>query len=156
MDAEEAIAREAMRETMARYNQAGDRGRIDEVVQCFTPDGVLAVAGEPPVEGREAIAAFMRGVVDISRKAVDEGKRRRGLMRHHVSSVLVERTGPASGAARSYFLVLTEDGLDHWGTYRDRFERIGEQWLLAERSVRVDAAVRRTRYSKGMPEETAG
>ena len=58
MDAEEAVAREAMRETIARYNQAGDRGRIDELLQCFTEDGVLAISGEEPLEGRAPHAAL--------------------------------------------------------------------------------------------------
>ncbi len=36
--------------------------------------------------------------------------------------------------------MLTLHGLDHWGRYTDRFERVDERWLFAHRAVRVDGA----------------
>jgi len=41
IDAWELAVREAVRGTLARYNHAGDRGRIHELAEQFTADGVL-------------------------------------------------------------------------------------------------------------------
>ena len=38
----------------------------------------------------------------------------------------------------SYFTVLTEIGLDHYGRYRDTFVPVGDQWLIEHRYVSVD------------------
>ena len=45
MTLDELIARECVRDTYARYNHAGDRGRIEELAACFTVDGILEVKG---------------------------------------------------------------------------------------------------------------
>ena len=42
MEQWELIARESIRDTVARYNHAGDSGRYDDMIGCFTVDGVLA------------------------------------------------------------------------------------------------------------------
>jgi hypothetical protein len=34
--------------------------------------------------------------------------------------------------------VVTERGPDHWGRYRDRFERLGGRWLFRHRRVTID------------------
>jgi hypothetical protein len=141
MDAPEAMAREAMRETMARYNQAGDRGRIEELASCFALDGVLVVGDDAPIEGRDAIRSFMEGVADFGRAQAAHP-----LLRHHVSSVLVERTSADEGAAKSYFFAITDIGPDHWGSYRDRFRRVDNRWLFAHRSVRVDGYAPGSRF----------
>ncbi len=138
MRPEEAAAREAIRETLARYNHAGDRGRLEELAGCFAPDGVLEIPGEPPLEGREAIRRRLAGVVDASRAR----REARGAfrIRHHVSSTSIELLGPAEARARSYFLVLTGAGLDHWGQYRDELVCLDGAWLLRHRRVLMDGA----------------
>ena len=135
MDAAEALAREQIRHVIARYNHAGDRGKLDELVACFTDDGVMDLADVPELRGREAIGRHLAGVVDQLAAATA-----RATLRHHVSSLLIELTGPAAATASSYFAVYTEIGLDHWGRYRDRLVRMGPGWLLAHRRVRVDGA----------------
>ena len=45
MELWELAAREGIRDTVARYNHAGDAGRFDAMVECFTPDGRLAIVG---------------------------------------------------------------------------------------------------------------
>jgi len=135
---------EQIRATLARYTHAGDQGRLAVLAACFCEDGVLAIEGEPRIEGRPAIEERLLSVVEQTR-AGDTPRR----MRHHVSSIRIEAIAargrpdePArpEAAVRSYFLVLTELGPDHWGSYRDRFRREADDWLIAERKVRVDGA----------------
>jgi uncharacterized protein (TIGR02246 family) len=136
MDAAEAIAREAIRDVIARYNHAGDRGNLDALLACFTADGVLDLEGIPPLRGRDAIRRHLEGVVrDLAANTS------RATLRHHVSSVLIELTGTDSANASSYFATYTEIGLDHWGRYQDRLVRLSGAWLLSHRRVRVDGAV---------------
>ena len=41
MSVEELLAREAIRDTMAKYNTSGDRLKVDDYVACFTEDGIM-------------------------------------------------------------------------------------------------------------------
>jgi hypothetical protein len=63
-----------------------------------------------------------------------------GRLRHHVSSVVIELTGPDTATATSYFLALSGAGPDHWGLYRDELIRQGQDWLFARRTVTVEGA----------------
>jgi hypothetical protein len=142
MDASQAIAREEIRDVIARYNHAGDRGDLDALVRCFTESGVLDLEDEDDIVGRAAIHRHLAGVArDLAGRSV------RPLLRHHVSSLRIELTGPGSANAASYFLVFTEVGLDHWGRYADRLVRAVEGWLIAHRKVRVDGSVPHSRMA---------
>lgn len=141
MDAAEAISREQIRHLIARYNHAGDRGRLDELVACFTEDGVLDLE-EVELRGRDAIRRHLSRVVEDLVQATTVAS-----LRHHVASVLIELAGEDKASASSYFSVYTEVGLDHWGRYRDRLERVGEAWLIAHRRVRVDGATPSSRMA---------
>jgi hypothetical protein len=63
MDLNEVVAREQIRDVISRYNHAGDRGRLEELAQCFAERGVLDLEDVPPVEGRDAIRTHLSGVV---------------------------------------------------------------------------------------------
>lgn len=144
MDASEAIAREQIRDVISRYNHAGDQGDLDALVRCFTENGVLDLEGEDDLQGRAAIHRYLSGVV---RNLADRSVR--PLLRHHVSSVRIELTGPDTATAASYFLVFTDVGLDHWGRYGDRLVCSGGAWRIAHRKVRVDGAVHNSRMAVG-------
>ena len=128
----ELVAREGIRETVARYAQLVDAGRIDELVALFAEDAVLEAGTLPPARGRAAIAELFRGTGERLASAAT-----RPLIRHHVSNLTIDVGGPAADA-RSYFLAITERGPDHWGRYRDRLAYIGGLWLFMSRVVRVD------------------
>jgi ketosteroid isomerase-like protein len=126
-------ARECIRETIARYAHAADTGHFDELASLFAPEGVLEVANEPPLVGRDAIREYLEGVgVALA------GATTVPLIRHHTSSVSIDVVGPDEARARCYFLAITEHGVDHWGRYRDNFVRHDEAWLFAHRRVRTD------------------
>ncbi|SON58600.1 hypothetical protein MSIMFI_00078 [Mycobacterium simulans] len=48
MEMWELVAREQIRNTLARYNWSGDAGRLDELAQTFCADGVLEIRGFEP------------------------------------------------------------------------------------------------------------
>jgi hypothetical protein len=110
----ELAIREAVRDTLARYNHAGDRGRVGELAEQFTPDGVLEIHGGTRMEGRAAIAAGLGGAVRRGIEGAAPGAAP-PVVRHHVSSVLIHDVTPERAEVASYFAVLTRDGLDHWG-----------------------------------------
>jgi hypothetical protein len=65
------------------------------------------------------------------------------VLRHCVTNTTITidpftAEGTRRARAESYFLVVTEAGLDHWGRYRDEFEPERDRWLLARRQVRTD------------------
>jgi ketosteroid isomerase-like protein len=122
----------AVQQTISRYAHAVDHGRFDDAAACFTDDGVLDVVGGSRSEGRAAIAErFAAAGRTLAANAAE------AFVRHHVSSTLVEVDGTVA-TARSYFLVLTEVGVDHWGSYRDELRAVGDEWLFVSRRVRVE------------------
>jgi hypothetical protein len=138
VDVEELVARECIRDTIAAYTHSGDRGRIADLAALFCADGVLEVAGGQTARGPAAIEAMLSGVVGRPRSGGGPPVR---MIRHHVSNVRITDYTPERANAVSYFLVLTDTGVDHWGRYRDVLVPRGDRWLFAHRVVRVDAHV---------------
>ena len=131
METWELVARECIRDTVARYNHAGDSGRFDDMVTCFTDDGVLAISGGHDHEGHVAMLEFFSGVTGSARSGFTH-------LRHCVTNVVIDLESPRAATVRSYFQVITDIGLDHWGRYRDRFVPVGDGWRIEYRSVRTD------------------
>jgi hypothetical protein len=133
MDLPQLVARELIRDLVARYAHAADRGRFDEVATLFTERGSLHLPDGRRLVGPEEIRTFLTGTGAAIREATA-----RPFVRHHVSShrIILDRDGTATGFA--YFLVVTERGPDHWGRYADRYVETDGAWLFAERRVRLD------------------
>lgn len=129
--------RTAVADLIARYAHAVDGGRFDDASACFASDGVLDVG-----EGARSVgpAAISRRFAEAGWKLAASSNENVAFVRHHVSSLVVEMdTSGTSATARSYFLVLTEIGVDHWGRYLDRVVKgLDGQWQFAERRVAVD------------------
>jgi hypothetical protein len=131
------LARERIRHTIASYTWAGDRFKIQDLANLFTPDGVLHIRGQEPAIGREAIVATLGAVdPDRPRPTTPDG---RFFIRHFIANVLIESVTETEARASSYFVVYTPAGLDHWGRYRDELVPDGSRWLFRTRSVWVDA-----------------
>ncbi len=133
MDLQELLAREALRDLVARYAHAADGGRFDELVELFAPDGVLETPDKAAHRGREAIRAFLGGTRDALAGATPTG-----WIRHHVSNLALVVSSPVEATGAAYFFVVTERGPDHWGRYRDRYVCQDGRWLFAHRRVRLD------------------
>lgn len=132
----ELVAREQIRDTLARYNWAGDTGRIDELAETFCADGVLEIRGSAPLRGRSAIVAFLSGVTaNIGAHAGVKP-----IVRHNVANVLFTEVNPDRAHVWSYFTVFTHIGLDHFGRYRDTFVPDGGGWRIKHRKVSTDWA----------------
>ncbi|MEY2422122.1 MAG: hypothetical protein QOI95_2189 [Acidimicrobiaceae bacterium] len=136
MRPDELAAREAVRESIARYAHAVDHGKFEAAAACFAETGVLEVRGSGRHEGRAAITEMFAGA---GRKLASTSTN--AFIRHHVSSIAIDVDVTAGrAAATSYFFVVTEIGPDHWGTYRDELTRddTSGSWLFTERNVTVE------------------
>lgn len=139
MTPEQALARECIRDTMARYTMAGDRLRIEEFTATFTDDAVLESDGVPDQDsfhyaGRDAIGGWLQRWLQPPAGSTAQAT----FVRHHLSTSLIEFTGPGAARARTYWIAYTDIGPDHCGYYLDQFRKTGDQWLIAHRRVRLD------------------
>jgi ketosteroid isomerase-like protein len=140
MDAWEAIARESIRDIVARYNANADSGRLEAAMSVFAPDARLEMteAGETVTyDGREAIHGLLAGtqakwIAAATRRAANP------YVRHFLSTHLIEINGEEFARGRSYVAVLMAHGLDHWGRYVDQYRKIDGTWLIAHRRVMTD------------------
>jgi SnoaL-like domain len=80
----ELVAREHIRDTLARYNWSGDAGRLDDLADTFCADGVLEIRGLEPLRGRSEIVAFLGGVTGSITVSADV----KPIVRHNVANVL--------------------------------------------------------------------
>src|SRR3954468_13571066 len=99
----ELIARESIRDTVARYNHAGDRGRYDEMIGCFAPDGVLAIVDGAEHRGHAELRAFFAAVGGTAAPGLTQ-------LRHCVTNLLIDVDDEDSAGAGSYFEVITDIG----------------------------------------------
>ena len=136
MEMWELVAREQIRDTLARYNWSGDAGRLDALAETFCPDGVLEIRGLEPLRGRSEIAKFLGGIT--GKIAIDADLT--PIVRHNVANVLFTELAPDLARVDSYFTVVTHMGLDHYGRYRDILVPEGDTWLIKHRKVSTDWA----------------
>ena len=139
MTVDEMLAREAIRDTMARCSLAGDRGNGDAYAECFTENGIIQAehAGRDVTfryEGREAIRAWQTAWK--SGKSELAAPPRTSFVQHCLSTSQIDLDGPDRATARTYWMVYTDLGPDHAGYYLDEFRKEGAKWLISWRRVR--------------------
>ncbi len=131
MTVEEMLAREGIRQTIARYTDAGDNGRYDDLVPCYAEDGIFEIATDR-WEGRAAIGEALRGM----RAARDRSGVR--LQRHHLGTCHIVIDAPDRAHSITYFTVMSQIGPDHAGRYIDEHVRRDGRWQFAHRNVVVE------------------
>ena len=136
MEMWELVAREHIRDTLARYNWSGDAGRLDDLADTFCADGVLEICGLEPLRGRSEIVAFLGGVTGNITAGADV----KPIVRHNVANVLFNEVTRDQARVSCYFTVVTHIGLDHVGRYRDTLVPDGGTWLIQHRKVSTDWA----------------
>ena len=134
MEMWELGVRESVRQTLADYTAGTDRNRIEDVAACFAPDGSLKFTGGEPMIGPRAIVAGLGTQVD----RFAAGPVPLTHVRHHVSSVRFGAVARDRVEVSSYFLALTDIGVDHWGRYRDVLIPVDGRWLFASREAVAD------------------
>jgi hypothetical protein len=134
MEIWELKIRECVRQTLADYTAATDRNRIEDVAACFAPTGSLTFTGGQSLVGPTAIAAGLNA--QVSRFAENPAPLTH--VRHHVSSVRFASVTSDRVEVGSYFLALTNIGVDHWGRYRDVLVPVDDRWLFASRDATAD------------------
>lgn len=131
MSAPNAEARVLIQHLLSLYNNAGDRGRIDEVLSVFTTDGVLEVP-DGAHRGQDAIGAFLSGVARASAGAIDL----RGA-RHHLTTSRIEFGHADAAQGWTWFFVMRAGIVIQEGTYIDRFAQTEDGWRIAHRRVKI-------------------
>ena len=140
MEMWELVARERIRDTLARYNWSGDAGRLDGLAETFCTDGVLEIRGFEPLRGRSEIVKFLSGVTGNIADGAAKSVPVKPLVRHNVANVSFSEVAPDQAQVASYFTVITNIGLDHCGRYRDTLVPVGDTWLISHRKVSTDWA----------------
>jgi hypothetical protein len=143
MELWEVIARESIRDRIARWNSNGDAGRYAEMVQVLAPDVEFQAASSPVLHGRDAVLAFLGGVGDekasptlpVGRYVPAGG---RPSIRHYTSTIQIDLSSDTTARVRSYYVVLSSFGLDHWGRYLDEFGVVDGEWLITKRTVTTE------------------
>jgi len=141
----ELVAREHIRDTLARYNWSGDAGRLDELADTFCADGVLEIRGFEPLNGRSAIVAFLGG---ITGKVADRADVK-PIVRHNVANLVFNELTEDHAQVSSYFTVVTHIGLDHIGRYRDTVVPDSDTWRIKYRKVSTDWAAPTSAMARG-------
>jgi hypothetical protein len=133
MEMWELVARESIRDLVARYNANGDSGRFDQVMELFAPDAVMEIEGEAPKVGHEEIRTIFTGAAGRA-----EWGDRPVYLRHVTGTHQIDVVDEAHAVGRCYYFVLTAVGLDHWGRYLDEYRVVDGRWRFATRRVSTD------------------
>jgi hypothetical protein len=135
MELWELVARESIRDLVARYNANGDSGRFDQVVELFAPEAVMDVDGTV-YRGRDEIRSLFTSTAS---SLLD----RPGpvVLRHHTSTLQIDVKSEHSATSRCYYQVLLAEGLDHWGRYLDEYRVVDGRWRFAARREILDGTV---------------
>ena len=140
MELWELLAREAIRDLVARYNAYGDGGLFDRMTGLFAADAVLEI-DDQLYRGREEIRAVFAGVPQRSSRG---GARAPAYLRHCTATHQIDLVDETTATGRCYFLVLSAAGLDHWGRYLDDYRSLEGTWRFARRRVLIDALAERS------------
>ena len=131
----ELVARESIRDLVARYNANGDSGRFDQVVELFAQDAVMDVDGTF-YRGRDEIRTIFSSAAESLRARPHPVG-----LRHHTSTLQIDMLGERAASSRCYYQVLLHDGLDHWGRYLDEYRVDDGRWRFAKRREMLDGSV---------------
>ena len=137
MEIWELIARESIRDLVARYNANGDSGRFEPMLDLFAEESTMEIPGDT-YQGKAAIRGMFEGVA--TRTGASEGPTVK-FIRHCTSTHQIDLQSETEAKGRCYYMVLTDKGLDHWGRYIDEYRRVDGEWRFWHRKVTMDTAV---------------
>jgi hypothetical protein len=138
---DDLIARESIRETITGYTIAGDSRDAEAFAALFAEYAILEFAGYPPAPGfrNEGIEAIRQRTSSwSSTPGEDPAMAKTSFIRHNLTTCRIELTGRDTARAKTYFVVFTDLGPDHSGTYNDELARQGDRWLFTHRRIALD------------------
>jgi hypothetical protein len=127
-EAEEAVARSAIRHVLSVYNNAGDHGRLDELLAQFADDAVFEVP-DRQITGLPAIRDYFTNIT--GRRADLRGSR------HHLTTSRIEFDNSDEARGWTYWIVSRHGTALQEGMYVDRFARRDGRWKFTHRRVKV-------------------
>jgi hypothetical protein len=149
MELWELVARESIRDCIARWNSNGDAGRMADMVLVLAPDVEFQAAESEVLHGRDEVLAFLTGVkqgkAEPASGAAPQVRTGRYLppgkrpsLRHFTSNPQIDFESQRRANVRTYYQVLSTFGLDHWGRYLDEFGVVDGEWLITKRTVTTE------------------
>ncbi len=133
MELWELVARESIRDLVARYNANGDTGRFAQVLELFAPDAVMVIGEGDVYSGRDEIATIFTGAKEGF--AEWDGP---VYLRHFTATHQIDLVDETHAKGRCYYTVLTSVGVDHWGRYVDEYGVVDGTWRFTRRTVTTD------------------
>jgi hypothetical protein len=125
---EELLAREGIRYTMERYVSAVDRRSYSELSEVFTSDGIIIFGSTARYVGRDEIIIKM--TENAQNRGVDNEEK---FQRHFLGLPMINLIDHNHARAVTYLFMASELGFDASGVYLDKFIKIEDRWLIAER-----------------------
>jgi hypothetical protein len=130
---QELIDREAIRDCLYRYCRGIDRADEEALRSAYWPDAH---------DRHGAYVGSALGFIEMAREVFKSAPRNI----HQVSNILIEFAGPSAAAVETYFTALQRGPDAHGvvrqvllcGRYCDRFEKRGDEWRVADRTVVYD------------------
>ncbi len=115
-----------IKDTISRYNVAGDRRDLDAFVGTFCDDAVYESAVFS-CSGKDGIRDYLAKAWSLA-----PGTPAPRFRRHHVTTTQIDFIDEENAAGRVYYLMVTDLGLDHCGYYVDRYRRV---WSARRRAA---------------------
>jgi hypothetical protein len=141
MELWELIARESIRDLVARYNANGDSGRFEEMMKVFADDAVMElVAADGSVQRYEG-AAQVATIFTATKSGWDGGATSaptRHHVRHFTATHQIDLVHETLAKGRLYYVVLMAHGVDHWGRYVDEYGVRDGRWVITQRRALSD------------------
>jgi SnoaL-like domain len=148
MELWELVARESIRDRIARWNNNGDARRYAEMVSVLAPDVEFQAVDGDVLHGREAVLTFLEGVrprsdgTAVAAQPAATGRYlppgKRPSIRHFTSTTRIDFESETRAQVRTYYAVLSSFGLDHWGRYIDEFAVVDGDWLITKRTITTE------------------
>jgi uncharacterized protein (TIGR02246 family) len=123
----------AISDLFVRYTNALDRGDVETIVDCFTPDGAL----DSPAVGRHSGHAAIRAFAERFARFHERGAQ----LRHVISNLMVEIDGDHARANCYLLNVLTRNGKSELlapGRYECDLAKSQGIWRFQRRVVILD------------------
>lgn len=126
-EATQAWVAAGVRALLGTHTQAQDAGRVDEIVELYTPDGRLELPGVDPITGHDALREAFKGWAPAQPQL-------------HLVTNTVLTTWTDEDATAVSDVVFFQRGEAGWsvqvvGRYEDSLRRYAGEWRLQRRKT---------------------